>query len=109
MADVWLVLKKNVVVALVLEGYPHGSAATGHFFGQNEQNGSHSNIPKSDAKEKHEKYQRHRAWEKEWVKKPRARIRFPEKVITIIRVNEAPVTESLRFKGEFENLTKKRK
>ena len=31
-------------MAYVLEGYPHGSLATGRFFSQNDQNASHSNI-----------------------------------------------------------------
>ena len=70
---------RNRAVVNVLEGYPHGLLVTGRFLSQNEQNGSHSNIPKSDAKKKHGKYQRHRAWEKEWVKKPQARVRFLEK------------------------------
>ena len=36
--------RKHVAVACILEGYPHGSLATGRFLSPNEQNKSHSNI-----------------------------------------------------------------
>ena len=61
---------KKRAVANVLEGYPHGLLVAGRFLSQHEQNVSHSNMSKTNAKKKHRKYQRHRAWEKEWLKTP---------------------------------------